>query len=76
VKGAPGRIVLRYGRTVVTGSADGPAISYTVADDSGYGLALTSDAFHGYKSDRWFFSHADFRDNADDGANCLSAFSH
>ena len=76
VKGAPGRIVLRYGRTVVTESTDGGSISYNVADDSGYGLGLTSDAFRGYKSDKWFFSRADFRDDADEGVNCLSAYSY
>ena len=76
VKTAPGRVVLRYGRTVVTESTDGSAVSYVVSDDSGYGLGLTSGAFRGYKSDRWFFSHADFRDDADRGATCLSAFSY
>jgi hypothetical protein len=74
-KASPGKIVQRYGRTVVTESGDGPAIAYTVADDSGYGLSLTSDAFRGFKADRWFFSHANFHDDADEGVDCLSAYS-
>ena len=76
VKTAPGRVVLRYGRTVITESADGQSVSYNIADDSGYGLGLTSDAFRGFKNDKWFFSHADFRDDADQGVNCLSAYSY
>jgi hypothetical protein len=74
-RAAPGKIVLRYGRTVVTESGDSTAVTYTVADDSGYGLSLTSDAFHGYKADRWFFSHANFHDDADEGVDCLAAYS-
>jgi hypothetical protein len=74
-KAAPGKVVGRYGRTLVTEAGDGPGITYTVADDSGYGLSLTSDSFRGYKADRWFFSHANFRDDADEGVDCLSAYS-
>jgi hypothetical protein len=75
-KAAPGQIVVRYGRTLVTEAKDGSNVAYTVADDSGYGLSVTSDAFKGFKSDRWFFSHANFHDDADEGVNCLSAYSY
>jgi hypothetical protein len=76
VRPGPGAVVIRYGNTAVTEARDGASVTYIVADASGFGLRLTSESFHGFKTDRWFFRNANFRDGADQGANCLSAFSY
>lgn len=73
---APGRIVVRYGGTAVTEQSDGGQVSYTVSDDTDFGLRLTSDAFRGFKRDAWFFSHANFANGADERVKCLSAYSY
>jgi len=72
----PGPIVKRYGGTVVTQENDGGSVAYVVADDTSFALAVTSDAFRGFKSDRWFFNQANFSADADRGAQCLAAFSY
>jgi hypothetical protein len=72
----PGPVVRRYGGTVVTQASDGDGITYIVSDDTGFGLRVTSSAFHGPKSDRWFFNKANFADHADEGANCLAGRSN
>jgi hypothetical protein len=72
----PGRVVVRYGGTSVTETNDGGGVVYVVSDQSGFGLRVTSDSFRGFKADRWFFSHANFRDDADRGVPCLSAYSY
>ena len=70
-----GPVVRRYGGTVVTQASDGEGITYIVSDDTGFGLRVTSSAFHGPKRDRWFFNKANFADHADEGVNCLAGFS-
>ena len=54
----------------------GGGVVYTVSDETPYGLRLTSDAFRGYKSDRWFFTKANFAARADERVQCLSAYSY
>jgi len=72
----PGKVVLRYGGSAVTEQNDGGGVVYTVSDETPYGLTLTSDAFRGYKSDRWFFTKANFAARADERVQCLSAYSY
>ena len=69
----PGRVVVRYGGTAVTEQNDG---SYTVADQSDFALRLTSDAFHGFKRDGWFFTRANFSSTAENRVRCLAAVSY
>ncbi|MFL6745982.1 MAG: hypothetical protein ACJ8EO_08180 [Sphingomicrobium sp.] len=71
-----GRVVLRAGGVIVTEQDDGGTVTYIVTDETPYGLRVASDAFRGFKKDGWFFSHANFRDGADEGMNCLSAYSN
>jgi hypothetical protein len=72
----PGAVVLRYGGSVVTQQRDGGSIAYIISDETPYGLRIVSDAFHGFKRDRWFFSKANFAAGADERVSCLSAFSY
>ena len=72
----PGTVVKRYGDTVLTQTGDGAGIAYVVSDQTAFALRLTSDSFHGFKGDRWFFSHADFTDHSDEGVDCLAAISN
>ena len=69
----PGHMVVRYGGTAVTEQNDG---SYTVADQSDFALRLTSDAFHGFKRDGWFFTRANFSSTAENRVRCLAAVSY
>ena len=72
----PGRVVMHYrGGTAVTQQSDG-GVSYIVADQTSFALRVTSDAFHGFKNDRWFFTKANFAEDSDQGASCLSAYSY
>lgn len=73
---APGRLVVRYGGTIVTQQNEGHQVSYTVSDDTDFGLRLTSDAFRGFKSDGWLFAKANFSKSAEDQVRCLSAYSY
>jgi hypothetical protein len=72
----PGPLVLQYPGGAVTQQNDGGGIAYTVSNETPYGLRLTSGAFHGYKQDRWFFSRANFRADADHTVPCLAAYSY
>jgi len=72
----PGPVVRRYGGTLVTKASDGDGITYIVSDQTGFGLRVTSSAFRGPKSDRWFFNKANFAGHADEGVNCLAGFSN
>jgi hypothetical protein len=72
----PGHIVLRYRETAVTEQNGGGAISYIISNDTPYGLRLTSDAFRGFKQDKWFFSRANFSSRAENAVPCLSAYSN
>ncbi|HZU51775.1 MAG TPA: hypothetical protein VE968_07865 [Sphingomicrobium sp.] len=77
--GAPresGRLVLRYGGTIVTEQAEGRAVSYTVSDQTDFALRLTSSAFRGFGGDTWFFARANFRSTAENGVHCLAAVSY
>lgn len=73
---ASGPIVVRYGGTVVTQQGDGHQVSYTVADDSDFGLRLTSEDFHGFKRDGWLFARANFSKSAEEQVHCLAAYSY
>ena len=72
----PGRIVVRYGGSAVTQHNDGGAVAYIISDQTPYGLRVTSDAFHGFKRDGWFFAKANFGEGADERVSCLSAYSY
>lgn len=76
VRAEPGRIVLHYRGTAVTEQSGGGGVSYIVSNDTPYGLRFTSDAFHGFERDKWFFSHANFSSGADTEGPCLSAYSN
>lgn len=76
--GAPregGRLVMRYGGTSVTEQMDGGQVSYAVNDQTDFALRLTSDGFHGFKRDGWFFTRANFSSNAESRVRCLAAVS-
>jgi hypothetical protein len=71
-----GRVVLNErGSSVAQANVNGQ-ITYFVSDETPYGLSVTSDAFKGFKLDRWFFSHANFSSDADRGVECLSGRSN
>jgi hypothetical protein len=72
----PGKVVLRVRGSAVTEQSDGGGVAYTVSDDTAYGLRVTSGAFRGFKSDRWFFAKANFAAGADETVQCLSAYSY
>ena len=71
----PGPMVLRYPGGAVTQQTDDGRIAYTVNNETEFGLRLTSDAFHGYKQDRWFFSRANFAQGSEQ-VPCLAARSY
>jgi hypothetical protein len=71
-----GKVVRRYGGSAVTEQNDGGDVAYIVSDDTPYGLRVTSDSFHGFKRDRWFFAKAKFANGADERVSCLSAYSY
>jgi hypothetical protein len=71
-----GKVVLRYGGSAVTEQNDGGDVTYSVSDETPYGLRVTSDAFRGFKRDGWFFAKAKFAEGADERVQCLSAFSN
>ena len=67
----------RYrGGTAVTQENDGPRVAYVVADQTSFALAVTSSAFRGFKRDGWFFTKANFAEDSDRAARCLSAYSY
>jgi len=72
----PGPLVLSYPGGGVTEQKNGAGVAYTVSDQTDFGLRLTSDAFRGFKQDRWFFSKADFAEDVDHRVVCLAALSY
>ena len=77
VRPEPGRAVMHYrGGTAVTQQSDGGGVAYVVADQTSFALGVTSDAFRGFKRDRWFFAKANFAEDSDRSANCLAAYSY
>jgi len=72
----PGPLVLTYPGGGVTQQHNGAGVAYTVSDQTDFGLRLTSDAFRGFKQDRWFFSRADFAEDVDHRVDCLAALSY
>ena len=76
VKAEPGRVVSHAGGVTVTEQNEGGSVTYVVTDETPYGLRVSSDAFRGFKKDSWFFAKANFRDGADEGVNCLAAYSN
>lgn len=73
---AGGPVVLRYGGTAVAQHNAGNQVSYTVSDETDFGLRLTSDAFRGFKRDGWLFTKANFSKSAEDQVHCLPASSY
>src|SRR4051812_12256162 len=73
---AGGQLVLRYHGGAVTQQNDGGSVAYTISDQTDFALRATSDAFHGFKRDSWFFNHANFSEAAESGVNCLAARSY
>lgn len=71
-----GRLVMRYGGTAVTEQSDGGQISYAVNDQTDFALRLTSDGFHGFRKDGWFFLRANFSSAAENRVHCLAAVSY
>jgi hypothetical protein len=76
VRPEQGKVVKQYAGGTVAQAGEGTAIAYVVSDETPFGLRLTSEAFRGFKADRWFFSHANFASRADVGIDCLSAISN
>ncbi|MEP6982126.1 MAG: hypothetical protein ABI853_00595 [Sphingomicrobium sp.] len=77
VRPESGPVVIRYrGGTAVTQQSNGGSVDYTVADQTSFALRVTSDAFRGFKRDRWFFTKANFAEDSDQGARCLAAYSY
>jgi hypothetical protein len=72
----PGRVVFRYGGTAVSEQTEGGQAAYAVADQTDFALRLTSDAFHGFKRDAWFFTRANFSSAAENRVRCLAAVSY
>ena len=72
---AAGPVVVHYGTTAVTQQADGQQVSYTVSDETDFGL-LTSNAFRGYSHDGWLFAKANFSRSAEQGVRCLEAYGY
>jgi hypothetical protein len=72
----PGPVVVMYRGTAVTQGSDGGKIVYVVSDETNFALRVTSDAFQGFKRDRWFFNHANFNSDAERGTQCLAAYSY
>lgn len=73
---AGGPVVVRYGRTHVTEQSGGGQVSYTISDDTDFGLRVTSGAFRGFRRDGWFFAKANFTNGIDDRVHCLAAYSY
>ena len=71
-----GRVVTRYGGTAVSEQDEGGAVSYTVSDQTGFVLRLTSDGFRGFRRDGWFFNRANFGSGAENRVRCLAAISY
>ena len=77
VRPQPGPVVMHYrGGTSVRQQGDGGATSYVVADETSFALGVTSNAFRGFKRDRWFFTKANFAEDSDRDASCLAAYSY
>ena len=77
VRPQPGPVVMHYpGGTSVRQQGDGAATSYVVADETSFALGVTSNAFRGFKRDRWFFTKANFAEDSDRDASCLAAYSY
>ena len=77
VRPQSGPVVMHYrGGTSVRQQGDGGETSYVVADETSFALGVTSNAFRGFKRDRWFFTKANFAEDSDRNASCLSAYSY
>ena len=70
VRPEPGPVVMRYGGgTAVTQQNDGGGDRLRRRrPDAASRLRVTSDAFRGFKRDGWFFTKANFAEDADRGA--------
>src|SRR5437764_4825865 len=77
VRPETGPVVMRYrGGTAVTQQQGAGGIAYVVADQTSFALAVTSDAFRGFKRDGWFFTKANFAEDSDRDARCLATYSY
>jgi|SRR5690348_12323517 hypothetical protein len=72
----PGNVVSRYAESSVIEQNNNSGVSYVIANDTDFGLRLTSGAFHGFKADKWFFAHAKFSAEAERSVPCLPAYSY
>ena len=72
----PGRVVSKRPGIIVTEQGGSDGVAYLVGDETPYGLRIVSNAFKGYKRDGWFFAKANFRSDAEQTTNCLSARSY
>lgn len=72
----PGRVVSHYAESAVIEQNGGDGVSYVIANETDFGLRLTSSAFRGFKQDKWFFNHAIFSAAADHSVPCLPAYSY
>ena len=68
-----GRVVSKRPGVIVTEQGASDGVAYLVGDETPYALRIKSSAFRGYKRDAWFFTKANFRSDADQTSNCLSA---
>ena len=71
-----GRVVSKRPGVIVTEQGGSEGVAYLVGDETPYALRIKSSAFRGYKRDGWFFAKANFRSDADQTSNCLSARSY
>jgi len=76
IRGTAGRVVLRVPGNEIMEINDDHGITYLVVDQTSYALSVTSNAFRGYKNDRWFFRHANFAARADETVPCLAGRSY
>ena len=76
VRSEPGLVVGRKGANSIVEQDDGGAISYLISDETPYGLRVTSNGFHGFKKDAWFFAKAKFESDSGRSVSCLSARSY
>ena len=76
VRKEPGVVVSKSRSSLVIQQNEHDKIAYIISDQTPYGLRVTSDAFRGFRRDSWFFTRANFANDADERIQCLSAYSN
>ncbi|HEX8938266.1 MAG TPA: hypothetical protein VF776_08365 [Sphingomicrobium sp.] len=76
VRKEPGVVVSKSRGSLVIQQNEHDKIAYIISDQTPYGLRVTSDAFRGFRRDSWFFTRANFANDADERIQCLSAYSN